>query len=351
MQEEECMILALGNVHVYNTQRSYICQFPGEPMQITRDQVAKLAQVSSATVSRVFNNPSSVSPTLREAVLQAASTLGYTPNKAAGMLRRKGTGVIAFVEFVKEDRPYYWGDLESFDWFFGRSIRGVQASIKESSWQLRFYKIRNKTELQTIAAQCDGILAYDVDTEQEIELFRNLSIPYVLSHHINKEAAPSVVVTDNYYGGVLQAEFLQQQGCTKPLYVTGYLASVVPHKQRLEGFLSRFPQTKILEIQIGKPDAVRAILPTVEKELQAGTVDSLASVNDLALFDLLLKGRLTLASVGYDASPFHRLFSGPIASVDIQSGEIYRRATRELLSLIGGSQAEQRVVLPRLVEL
>jgi LacI family transcriptional regulator len=71
-------------------------------MQITRDQVAKLAQVSSATVSRVFNNPEAVSPPLREAVLQASQKLGYTPNKAAGMLRRRGTGVIAFVELEKK---------------------------------------------------------------------------------------------------------------------------------------------------------------------------------------------------------------------------------------------------------
>jgi len=320
-------------------------------MQITRDQVAKLAKVSSATVSRVFNTPGSVSSPLREAVLQAAQELGYAPNKAAGMLRRRGTGVIGFVELEKKGRPYYWGNLESFDWFFGRSIRGVQEAIKDTSWQLRFYKVKTKKELQTITHHCDGLLAYDVDTDEEVELFRDLKVPYVLSHHLKKDAAPSVVVTDNYYGGVLQAQFLKGKGCSKPLYTTGFLDSVVPHKERLEGFLSLFPDSKILETKVGTPDAIRYILAKVKELQQQGTIDSIAAVNDLTLFELLIKSNSKLPGIGYDASPFYRLFGGPLASVDIQSGEIYRMATLKLLTLIGGSEAEPQVVLPKLVEL
>lgn len=320
-------------------------------MQITRDQVAKLANVSSATVSRVFNKPYSVSPVLRSAVLQAAQDLGYSPNKAAGMLRRRGTGVIAFVEFEKEGRPYYWGNLESFDWFFGRSLRGVQAAIKDTSWQLRFYKVRTKNELHAIERHCDGILAYDVDTEDEVDLFRGLKVPYVLSHHIREEAAPSVVVTDNWYGGVLQAEFLKKQGCTRPLYITGFLDSVVPHKQRLQGFLSLFPKAQIVETKVGKPDAIRDILADITKRIETGAVDSIAAVNDLTLFELLIKSNSKLPSIGYDASPFYRLFNGPLASVDIHSGEIYKMAALELLSVIGGSKPKPKVVLPQLVAL
>ena len=50
-------------------------------------------------------------------------------------------------------------------------------------------------------------------------------------------------------------------------------------------------------------------------------------------------------------SPFYRLFNGPVASIDIQSGEIYRMAALELLSLIEGAESQQKVVLPKLVEL
>ena len=49
--------------------------------KVTIGDVAVLAQVSEATVSRVFNHYPSVSDTNREAVLAAASRLGYTPRK------------------------------------------------------------------------------------------------------------------------------------------------------------------------------------------------------------------------------------------------------------------------------
>lgn len=320
-------------------------------MPITRDQVAQLANVSSATVSRVFNNPQSVSPPLQKAVLEAAGSLGYTPNKAAGLLRRRGTGVLAFVELEKEERPYYWGNLKSFDWFFGRSLRGVQRALKDSSWQLRFYKVKDKKALQTIESQCDGIIAYDVDTDHEVELFESLNVPYVLSHHMEQADHASLVVTDNTYGGVLQGTFLKDLGCTHPVYVTGYTESVVPHRQRLDGFLSVFPQAVVLETTIGSNDAIEKIIAEIQIMIAEGKVDGFAAVNDLTLFELLLRLSCPLPGVGYDASPFYRLFSGPVASVDIRSGELYEAASNQLISLLGGAPPEKVVIKPSLIRL
>ena len=50
-------------------------------------QVAALAGVSIATVSRVFNNPSRVSPATRERVMAIAQRVGYRPNPLGARLR------------------------------------------------------------------------------------------------------------------------------------------------------------------------------------------------------------------------------------------------------------------------
>ncbi len=63
----------------------------GHSAQITRDKVAALARVSSATVSRVYNTPERVSVARCERVLKAARELGYIPNKSGSALHRTGT--------------------------------------------------------------------------------------------------------------------------------------------------------------------------------------------------------------------------------------------------------------------
>jgi DNA-binding LacI/PurR family transcriptional regulator len=54
------------------------------------NDVAKLAKVSIATVSRVINNSDKVVPATREAVQKAMDVLGYQPNRVARRLRQKG---------------------------------------------------------------------------------------------------------------------------------------------------------------------------------------------------------------------------------------------------------------------
>lgn len=316
-------------------------------MPITRDSVAKRAGVSSATVSRVYNKSLAVSSDLRTRVLEAAEELGYKPNSFAATLRRKGTGNLAFVEFSKQGRAYYWGRLDSFDWFFGRALRGIQQVIEHSSYQLRFYSVSKKEELNELALQCDGIIAYDVDTEEELSFLADLPIPVVVSHHLDKVEGIACVRTDNYQGGRLQASYLKSLGCVSPLYVSGYLESVEPHRQRLAGFRSLYPDADLMTTEIGSQDSISELVGKVTRI--AHQYDSLAAVNDLTLFSILLNEKLALPSVGYDASPYHALFLSQVASIDLDSGAIYQEAARMLLSLLAGEEKKCVTITPVLM--
>ncbi len=59
----------------------------------TVKDVARLAGVSTATVSRVINDASSVSRDKRHKVLNAISKLKYYPNTNAALLGRTGRGI------------------------------------------------------------------------------------------------------------------------------------------------------------------------------------------------------------------------------------------------------------------
>lgn len=87
---------------------------------VTIKDVAKHAGVAFKTVARVVNNDPTVKPENREKVLRSIEALGYRPNRAAQMTRRKKSGVIGFIADELLRIPY------TFD-----LIRGAQ----EMAWK------------------------------------------------------------------------------------------------------------------------------------------------------------------------------------------------------------------------
>jgi LacI family transcriptional regulator len=85
--------------------------------------VARLAGVSPATVSRVFNG-TSVSPEKVKAVRAAAEQLSFTPNRAARTLRRQSSEVIALV-IPDIENPY-----------FTEMARGVEDVASEAGYSV-----------------------------------------------------------------------------------------------------------------------------------------------------------------------------------------------------------------------
>lgn len=227
--------------------------------------------------------------------------------------------------------------------------------LATSSWQMRFYTVETQRELEAIAMRCDGILAYDVDTEEEEALFSYISIPpYVLAHHLSGNTkTQSCIKTDNRYGGgTLQAKYLRNCGVQRPLYITGYLESVVPHGERLAGFREHYREALVMTTEIGgEASAMEGIAQRVQELVDTKTIDGIAAVNDIALFSLLLRIKTDLPKVGYDASPplFGVYPPAPIASIDIQSGELYRRAAEKLLGLLAGNRSGCTTILPKLI--
>jgi LacI family transcriptional regulator len=89
----------------------------------TIKDVAALAGVSPATVSRVLNNRP-VSPTKAQLVLDAARSLRYTPNRVARTLRRQLSEVVALVI----------PDIENP--FFTSLARGVADTAQEAGYSV-----------------------------------------------------------------------------------------------------------------------------------------------------------------------------------------------------------------------
>ena len=311
---------------------------------ITRNDVAERAGVSSATVSRVFNVPQTVNLDKREAVFAAAKQLGYRPNKSASALRRNGTGIITLVEFKKPERSYYWGDIPNFTWFYADIVRGITEKLDSTMYSLNIETVNTEESLKNAAEVSDGLICYDVDMPEEAEAVKKLGIPYILAHHTRDFSGFNRCSTDNFAGGRIQAETLFRMGAARPAYITGFTEEVIPHKERLDGFIDYWAKTGssdpiVITCCPGR-EGGESVAGHVAHLLKTGICDGIAAVNDITLIGLLkvLFGKHNgliddaLPLCGYDAVPFRDLLPYTFASVDISPRALYARAAEILVN-------------------
>ena len=93
----------------------------------TLEDVARLAGVSRATVSRVINGIRNVDPQLHELVWNAVGQTGYVPNRLARSLVTRRTGTVALVVSDSEshDDDPFMGRFFA-DPYFGRVVGGLR---------------------------------------------------------------------------------------------------------------------------------------------------------------------------------------------------------------------------------
>ncbi|QEN07846.1 LacI family transcriptional regulator [Oceanispirochaeta crateris] len=325
-----------------------------------RDKVAALAGVSSATVSRVYNNPERVSESRRKSVLDAAKALGYSPDKSASALRRRGTGQVSLVRFEKKDRPWYWGDFPASKWFFTDALTGILPVVDSSMFRLNLKTLRSPDDVERIRweKECDGVLFYDVDEKTEAQAAQRMNVPAVLSHHTSQFRMNHCVTTDNFEGGRLASSHLKEAGYSHPVYISYLPEAIIPNRDRYRGFCSGWGQD-IHQIitDPGKEGGYNAAL-SILGDLKSGRIDCIAVVNDMTaigviqcLQDHKLKPGKDLGLIGYDNMPLNYVLPFRMATVDLQPSLIYEEAAKMLLEIIADPErkATTKTILPLLI--
>ena len=99
------------------------------PTAPTLEEVAREANVSRATVSRVVNGSPKVSPDVVTAVNAAIAKLNYVPNRAARSLASRTSGAIALI--VPEDTVFFFGDP-----YFAAIVQGITRRLDDSDYLL-----------------------------------------------------------------------------------------------------------------------------------------------------------------------------------------------------------------------
>jgi DNA-binding LacI/PurR family transcriptional regulator len=188
----------------------------------TLDEVAILAGVSRATVSRVINDSPRVSPEAREAVQAAVAELRYVPNRMARSLVTRRTDTIALV--LSESNTQIFSDP-----FFASIVRGLSAALADTELNLVLLAARGKREQEKIGryvrqGHVDGVILMSLHSDDLLPgILADAGVPLVLSGRPLDGREVSYVDADNAGGARSATEHLLGRGRARIATIVGPL--------------------------------------------------------------------------------------------------------------------------------
>lgn len=201
-------------------------------MHMTIKDIARLAEVSTATVSKVLNNKAEhISPATRERVMRVAAENNYTPNRIASSLVTRRTHTIGLII------------PDITDPFLPELVRGAEEKAKEEGYNLILCNTNNQggRELEYIhmlhEKMVDGLIfTCSFDNELCGNQMPDVSMPVILvDRDIDGLERVGRIRVDNRKGAEEAVSYLIGRGYRRILHLTGPSNSVIG-AARLQGY-------------------------------------------------------------------------------------------------------------------
>jgi DNA-binding LacI/PurR family transcriptional regulator len=192
-------------------------------------EIARLAGVSTATVSKVLNNYTEVSDATKERILKIVEEVGYIPNSSARALSSKRTSLIGIVYSehlnIGLEHNYFSGVLEAFK----REVESLGYDVVFISGgdigYLKRCQVRNVDGVFVVTADMmDTDLTALFDSEIKCV---TTDVPY--------KSIP-LVYSDNHHGSMLAIDHLVKLGHKRIAHIAGPPPTLAG-QERLSGYL------------------------------------------------------------------------------------------------------------------
>ncbi|EJD5649518.1 LacI family DNA-binding transcriptional regulator [Staphylococcus pseudintermedius] len=309
--------------------------------------VAKLANVSTATVSRVISNTGKVKPKNQQRVLEAAKALGYHPNNIGRQLRKMETMTILVVV----------PDITNS--FFSAILRNIENIAREHGYEVILGDTQNQQGDTYFSylyeKKVDGMIV--LTSYLDLENLEKVSAQYPLvlaCEQIKEINVPSVSI-NHIEASALMTRHLIEAGHTKVGHITGPLDGILG-QYRLQGFREAMDSHGLtvrddwviegdfsLEsgYRIGKQLLEQAEMPTAlfvaNDEMAIGIMKELKKHGKSVPEDM--------AIVGFDNIILSEIVDPGLTTYAQPATEIGIRAMEKLLVLLKGEDLEERDTL------
>ena len=320
----------------------------------TIKDVAALAGVSAATVSRALDDRPEISSETKERVRSACAQLGYVPNAAARGLAGHATHTIGLV-LPDISNPYFSGMATAIE--ETAAAHGCRVFLSNS---LRKEDRELRAIENLVARQVDGILVNPVSPESQLrhrEVLGGLPCVYLGANH---DESPSYVMADNETGAYAAARYLIRLGHRDILFLGGRTTSRT-REQRIRGFRRALAEAGLEGRELPAPPNVTLMrqwsYETALELLKGPLPDAIFAYSDMTALKVLeaaeergVRIPEDLSMVGYDNIAFGalpRIHLTTVSQHKYQQGQI---AVERLLEKINGSRAHTEDILePELI--
>ncbi|MBU2911416.1 LacI family DNA-binding transcriptional regulator [Vibrio splendidus] len=299
-------------------------------MNITFKDVAKLAGVSTQTVSRVTNGSQNVAESTRNKVNAAIKQLGYVPNKGAQMLSRAKSTSVGLVTL---DMALHGAAMIA---------NGVRMQAHDMGYGVAFSVVSEPNLANTreairelMAQQVDSIILNvpleSADAELLVEQYQHLNLIFI---DVPSNSQVNYVCGDHAEGAKLAAQHLLESGRTDFLLITGpneSSASKIRHQSWLAALSDA--ESKVQYQYQGNWQAESGYLGVREAVAKQAVFDAVLVASDQmalgalrALQELQIPVPDKVAVVGFDGIEDSAFFNPPLTTIKQDFTTIGRQA-------------------------
>lgn len=319
-------------------------------------EIAKVCNVSIATVSNILNNKPGASKATRDFVLEKAKELNYMPNYVAKNLKSKNTRTIGV---IAEDMTIF---------SIPDIIDGITKCCEEEAYQillmnLRLYQKYSDTYYHKsdyygrvhevikdlIAKQVNGIIYVAAHERRTIKCIPDdLPIPAVMAYgYTDNNKIPSIVV-DDVHGAYEVINYMIENGHQRIGVITGKNESMHT-KDRLTGYQKALYDNQILYDPsiICYGNWIRESGYEFTDELLDKGVTAIFCMNDLiagGVYDRIYERRLIpgedISIAGFDNRQLSSYYKPPLTTINLPLHDIGYCASEVIIEMIqseGGS--------------
>lgn len=313
---------------------------------ISIKHLAQMAELSTATISRVLNNTGRFSEATRDRVMSLVRRTGYSPNVAAKALRTKTARAVGLVipDIANEFFSHIVNSVERF--FFENSYSIFVCNTGEDAR-------RNETMLTSLRGKgVDGLIyisRYELD-------FETLGLPVVCLDRLpRRDEGVATVGSDNYSGGCLAARALIEAGSTRLVVLCDhedYARHLSTVQNRIAGFADtlaglgvKWSEKDILFSPVSALEARKRVYKAVR---DGKRFDGLFASSDLpaigalaGLKDAGLRVPGDVNLIGYDDISFCQYCDPPLTTIRQDTICLGLEAGRLLLAIMENQQPTQ----------